>query len=451
MTLFHPFPSLFWSRRDRVTGRGRNRRRAHLTIESLEDRFLLSTYFSPETSNTGPAIITFQSQVTGAWAPYIAWKGLDCESHLNVENLYTGIKVTLPDTTTASPALAVYQGRLFLAWTGTDPQHSLTVESSADGVNFSVKTTLGQTTDFFNGPVLAVTGDQVLAIGWTGTDRRLNYALSFDTFGQYWTAAATLPYESWYRPTLSGWNGDFTISWTDLGTNLYRTFSITNCSELPDPPVINLDAPSEAIDDGFPPYTYLGVARTDWTTWNVSVYSNEFGTTPDLGQSWWAPSLAADEIPDYNHFYVAWTGVDAHLYYAVLSDSDFYPGAASQYGPVGATPNRQPNAAWVATDQQLKVLDQVNGTRFLGDPINGTSQNAPSPAADRDLYFAWMENRNAQIQTGDVNQGAARNTGELNDNGPSRATDVAGTPGIAWAGTGEASGLLGGDLNAGAM
>jgi hypothetical protein len=90
MTPFHPFSSLFSSRRDRGTGRGRNRRRAHLAIESLEDRQLLSTYVSPETSNTGPAIITFQSQVTGAWAPYIAWKGLDSESHLNVENLYTG-------------------------------------------------------------------------------------------------------------------------------------------------------------------------------------------------------------------------------------------------------------------------------------------------------------------------------------------------------------------------
>jgi hypothetical protein len=106
MTLFNLFLSLFSSRRDRTTGRGGNHSRVHLMIESLEDLQLLSGIL-PETSYSGPAIITFQDQLTYNWAPYIAWEGRDSQYHLNIENLYTGVKVTLPETTIASPALAV--------------------------------------------------------------------------------------------------------------------------------------------------------------------------------------------------------------------------------------------------------------------------------------------------------------------------------------------------------
>src|SRR5262249_7210636 len=192
MTLFNLFASLFSSRRDRGTGRGRNLSRAHLAIESLEDRQLLST-FLPETSNAGPAIITFQSQVTGTWAPYIPWTGTDPQHHLNIENLYTGAKRTLSETTSAAPALAVYRGRLFIAWTGTDSQRHLNLESSADGLNFGYKTVLGQTTLDGDGPALAPYG-AALCIAWTGTDFALNYAFATDTFGQYFGPPNNLLY-----------------------------------------------------------------------------------------------------------------------------------------------------------------------------------------------------------------------------------------------------------------
>src|SRR5262249_10941413 len=100
MTLFNLLSSLFSSRRDRGTGRGRNPNHTRLALEPLEDRQLLDATFLPETSNAAPAIITFQGN------PYIAWTGTD--SHLNIENPYTSAKVTLPDTSSAAPALAVY-------------------------------------------------------------------------------------------------------------------------------------------------------------------------------------------------------------------------------------------------------------------------------------------------------------------------------------------------------
>jgi hypothetical protein len=445
MTLFELVSSLFSSCRHRGTGRGRNLSRAHLAIELLEDRQLLSTTL-PETSQTGPAIITFQDQVTNTWAPYIAWKGLDSQHHLNIENLYTGAKHTLPETTTGSPALAVYRGRLFIAWTGTDPQHHLNVASSADGLNFSVKTVLGQTTDPINGPVLVV-HDQALVIGWEGTDLRLNYAYSFETYGRYWTPAITLPYHSWYRPTLSTFDGDFAISWTDLADNRYRTWSITHQREEPDFDVTNLDGPSEAVDDGFPPASYLGVARTDLSTLNVYVFSIEFGDADiAVGRSLWAPSLAVDEIPDNNHFYVAWTGLDGHLHYDVLSGSAPNQAATSHDGAAGASPNGQQDVARAGTARQLEVLDQANGIRLLGGPSNVTSPNAPSLAANGDLYFASMATRNAQIQTSDMNERAPRNTDDSNHDGASQAIDVAGTRRTAWTRAEDDFSLIGGDL-----
>ena len=280
---------------------------------------------------------------------------------------------------------------------------------------------------------MLVVHDQALVIGWTGTDLRLNYAYSFDTLGRYWSPAITLPDHSFYRPTLSTIDGDFTISWTDLADNRYRTWSITNQTYESNPDEMNFDAPSEAVDDGFPPASYLGIARTDMPTEIVYVFSSEFGDSEiAVGQSLWAPSLAADEIPDNNHFYVAWLGVDGYLHYDVLWGSAApNQGATSQDGPAWATPNGQQNVAWAATEHQLQVLDQANGIRPLGGPINVTSPNAPSLAADRDLYFAWMD-RNAQIQTREVNERAVRNTDESNHNSPSRAIDVGGTRRTAW-------------------
>jgi hypothetical protein len=289
-----------------------------LALEPLEDRQLLNATFLPETSGAAPAIITFRDQVTNTWAPYIAWRGTDSQHHLNIENLSTGAKNTLPETTTAAPALAVYKGRLFLAWTGTDPQSHLNIESSADGLHFSYKTVLGQTANGSDGPVLAVHGT-ALAIAWTGTDLRLNYAYTFDIVGRYWGPAHTLPYQSFFRPSLNTFNGDFRILWTDFN-NHTRYYSITYQMLLSRPVgFLSLDAPSEATDDGFSGAPHLGLARTSQLTRNVYVISDELGQYPiNVGKSPYGPSLAVDYLPDNNHFFVAWTGLDGHLYYDVL-------------------------------------------------------------------------------------------------------------------------------------
>src|ERR1700716_2813289 len=62
-------------------------------------------------------------------------------------------KVTLPDTSSAGPALASALGRVFIGWRGTDVQGHLNVMSSTDGSTFSNKVTLADTS--LDGPALA--------------------------------------------------------------------------------------------------------------------------------------------------------------------------------------------------------------------------------------------------------------------------------------------------------
>jgi hypothetical protein len=65
---------------------------------------------------------------------------LDPEHRLNVisstDLQHFENKVTLTQNSGLGPALAFGNGRLFIAWVGTDPNSSLNVMSSIDGVNF---------------------------------------------------------------------------------------------------------------------------------------------------------------------------------------------------------------------------------------------------------------------------------------------------------------------------
>jgi hypothetical protein len=78
-------------------------------VDDLEGRQLLSTVGGafPETSFSAPAITSFRNNL------YVAWRGTD--DRVNIENLVTGHKITLSETTSAAPALVVYNGRLVRA------------------------------------------------------------------------------------------------------------------------------------------------------------------------------------------------------------------------------------------------------------------------------------------------------------------------------------------------
>jgi hypothetical protein len=75
--------------------------------------------------------------------------------------------VTLGDTSGAGPALASFNGRLYLAWTGMDDAHSLNVVSSSDGITFGGKVTLGESSSA--GPALTSFKGR-LYLAWAGME-----------------------------------------------------------------------------------------------------------------------------------------------------------------------------------------------------------------------------------------------------------------------------------------
>jgi hypothetical protein len=182
-----------------------------------------------DTSHTGPTLAAFNGRL------YLGWTGTD--GHLNVESSANGMgfgnKVTLGDTSyllvggrqvDMSPALAAFGGRLYLAFTGDDWR--LNVESSANGMSFSNKVTLGVKS--WAGPALTVEQPAVkgqptrLVLGWTSanaTNPQINTVTSTDgrTFGGMMTSKQT----GWYGLALvSPSAGTLDIAWDGFQSGL---------------------------------------------------------------------------------------------------------------------------------------------------------------------------------------------------------------------------------------
>jgi hypothetical protein len=134
------------------------------------------------------------------------------------------------ESSIGQPALADFNGRLFVAWTGTDGAGHLNVMSSADGLTWDQnrKQTLGETS--VAGPAL-VAFDNKLFIGWTGTDgdRTPNVAYSSDgrTFGKAFPLSAQHSIDG--SPSLavaqtlaSPVRRVLYLGWTERGSNSVR-------------------------------------------------------------------------------------------------------------------------------------------------------------------------------------------------------------------------------------
>jgi len=154
------------------------------------------TLVGDTSNNPTPASTVFNGRL------YLAWTAAD--GHLNVISSTDGVnftnKVTLGDTSNVGPALAGFNGRLYLGWTGLDGH--LNLESSANGTSFSNKVTLSATS--VAAPALtaeqpAVQGrPPLLVLGWTFTSAttsnlQINTMTSTDgqTFGGLVTSTQT--------------------------------------------------------------------------------------------------------------------------------------------------------------------------------------------------------------------------------------------------------------------
>ncbi len=100
-------------------------------------------------------------------------------------------KVTLAETSIDGPALwsgyrSGPQGTQWnvLAWTGTDATHRLTVMTSTDGIHYSDKRTLNETS--FTHPAVtavAVGGNNKVVLAWTGNDAHHSLNILYDVYG----------------------------------------------------------------------------------------------------------------------------------------------------------------------------------------------------------------------------------------------------------------------------
>jgi hypothetical protein len=277
-------------------------------LDDLEGRQLLTVIggFGGESTPSAPAITTFKNQL------YLAWRGTD--DHLNIENLATNSKTTLPDvdTTSAAPALAPFGGRLVLAWTGTDAQHHLNVLSSTDGVHWGDKGTLAQTTFASDGPALAAYSGS-LVLGWTGTDTKLNDAFSTDgmNFGPATTFGAYFGATSRYAPALATLNGDLYAAWTGTDTRLnyldLRTGQKTILRAGGQFPHSD-NAPSLASNGNQLYLAWTGMDQTGRQNQiNVIDATTGVQVPPTFESSYDGPSLA---FGPGNTRYIAWSGTD---------------------------------------------------------------------------------------------------------------------------------------------
>jgi hypothetical protein len=133
----------------------------------------------PELSIDGPALYTSKpipNQPGTGLNAVIAWTGTD--HHLNLMTSSDGIhysgKITLAETSSARPAVtAGWAGAIAIAWTGTDANHSLNVMYDVRSAH-PTKVTLWHESSF-TAPALVPSGDGVL-LAWSGDDR--NHSLN---------------------------------------------------------------------------------------------------------------------------------------------------------------------------------------------------------------------------------------------------------------------------------
>jgi hypothetical protein len=178
-----------------------------------------------DTTLAAPTLARFQGKT------FIAWSGTGVGS-LNVATVVKGgsgyqltSKVTLGADLSPgrSPALTVFNGRLYMAW--SEPDGKLNVISSLDGIHFGNQVTLGDTS--LAGPALAAFNGR-LYLAWTGTDGRLNFESSTDgmTFGNklilnQTSYISTGTQVTFLAPSLTSYAGKLWIAWTGSDANHY--------------------------------------------------------------------------------------------------------------------------------------------------------------------------------------------------------------------------------------
>lgn len=259
-------------------------------------------------SNLAPAIATFNGRL------YMAWIGTDANHRINLMSSTDGLNfnnhVVLADNSNHAPALVAFNGALYLAWTGTDSRQTLTIMSSADGINFGNKVALGNSS--IQGPALA-TLNGLLYIAWTGTDSNHSLNVMSSANGVNFGNQVSFRDNSTQGPALTAFNGSLYLAWT--GTDRNHSLNIMSSANG-----INFGNKAAFADNSnnSPALAALnGVLHLSWTGTDASGTINDMSSTNGINfgskVAFSQFSIAGPSTSTFNNsLSFSWTGTDSN-------------------------------------------------------------------------------------------------------------------------------------------
>jgi hypothetical protein len=237
-------------------------------------------------------------------------------------------KVVLADTSIDGPAIATMGNGTVLAWTGTDASHHLNIMTSTDGLHYSNKHILPETSLWRPAVLFIVSGRALpygtIALAWTGTDPGHTLNLEFISTPDFSVTNKIIYWgeTSFTAPALASINGDVNsdvyLAWA--GTDSAHTLNVMHHGTVTkinqkqtlwgwssiSRPNISTDQSSSStglILAWIAPNNHIYFANsTDRVHWTMP------GTSPLSYQSAWAPSLIAFYATDTPNHWLAWTG-----------------------------------------------------------------------------------------------------------------------------------------------
>lgn len=276
-------------------------------------------------------------------------------------------KVVLPETSIDGPALSsifVANGtsESVIAWTGTDAAHFLNVETSSDGLHFTNKRTLNETSPFRPDVALATVGGAVV-VAWTGTNANHSLNVLYDVYGN--PKKLTLAHEnSIGAPALRLGPGMF-LAWT--GTDAAHSlnilpFSVTTSGLVPGEKTVL----SQFNGDSGPHMARRG-ANTVVLNWSTRTLQ------PQLAFSQDGVHFSSAGLPETSAFAPATNSLEPYI---GVSNREWI-------GWTGTDPTHHLNLQWTTSFPQF-INPAVTKT-----VLNETALGGPALDYNAGLQIAW--------------------------------------------------------------
>lgn len=236
-----------------------------------------------------------------------------------------GTKVVLADTSLDGPALWTSPTgamRAVIAWTGTDGAHRLNYMTSSNGLAFTNKHTLNETSPF-RPAIAAVSTDAnpTVELAWTGTDAAHHVNLLSGVPGLGYTKV-TLHETSFTAPSLALNGGTVYLAWAGTDANhslnvvpiLWRG-GLSIGTKVTLPQFSSISRPNIAFDPTgnqlILSYTATASRRIGFATSPDGVHWNVPSTSPLAEWSDASPTMVGLATNNMPRYFITWRGIDA--------------------------------------------------------------------------------------------------------------------------------------------